>query len=811
MIIFQIISVFVFAQDLSEADFPYCFDEFHGTITQQAFQSTQVDYEIQCQGLCMENEQCKTFSFLTSGQCLLFTSGLYEAIHNLEPDLAVKTKSAYRCMFECNRISDETECADAVACIWDGESCAATCENFSNENIKIEECDVQSINCGNTTECSNSTVVGTSDTSLYCDGDAACSNLQVSTMNTVECNECIGGLMDSVDTIIGSKLVNVDIISSNNVICHDCVFDEASILQTSTLRSVAEYGIHSIPPSMQAEIGSLDCVANNACDNIDVHVNRLTCEGPSDTASCSGNSKFTSLGEGSVVRCIGENACAGSSFDGFANVYCIGKGSCENTLFVNIGEFWCFVEDGDDKCNMAVPRDHYHQCLAWTGEECLTAQPSAMPTSPDPTTSPTDFPTIPPTFSPHSSAPSIHPTKFPTRKPTPFSPSLQTPTHKPSMILPTGNPTIFIAVEAATRTCQANEWYDMHLTSCFSCPDGMEPTHTKLDCAQCAGNSAGKGGKCDECSRYFYFPSEDGTKCDLNIVTVVLIVVSGLAFCLSCKIYRRGPKQVIVEPTKSKKPKKHDSKREPKKTKKKSDEKLMKRDEQMEEKPTKRRSLQGKKSEKRKSIEKGRKHSEDRPKRKKSMNPEIESEEMPRETSGGLEKLLERRRSMERRSSVERKIRTSMERGRKSFDREDPLDRRETRKSFDREDPLDRREPLERRSSVERRPSRRKSNRKASASMNRRSEGEPRHTAPPPPRNAAPRMSNWEEWTPTEVGRFFNAKGMRSVGDAFHDARVTGQDLKDLNYADLCDLGFREEEIRRFDEIMKTHFSSSFL
>ena len=44
MIIFQIISTLVFAQDLSDADFPYCFDEFHGTLTQTEIQREQVNY-----------------------------------------------------------------------------------------------------------------------------------------------------------------------------------------------------------------------------------------------------------------------------------------------------------------------------------------------------------------------------------------------------------------------------------------------------------------------------------------------------------------------------------------------------------------------------------------------------------------------------------------------------------------------------------------------------------------------------------------------------------------------------------------------
>lgn len=87
--------------------------------------------------------------------------------------------------------------------------------------------------------------------------------------------------------------------------------------------------------------------------------------------------------------------------------------------------------------------------------------------------------------------------------------------------------------------------------------------------------------------------------------------------------------------------------------------------------------------------------------------------------------------------------------------------------------------------------------------MNRRQEGEPKY--------ASTQIHGWERWTPTEVGRFFCSKGMRSVGDAFYDAHVTGRDLKELSYADLCDLGFRDEEIRRYDEIMQTYLLHSSL
>merc|ERR550519_964788 len=102
-------------------------------------------------------------------------------------------------MFECNRIQNATQCArqifDSVACKWNGSSCVTNCENFLNENIKIEECDVQSIQCGNSLTCADSSVIGTAESSLYCNGDVACSNLRVSTMSTVECNACVGGLI----------------------------------------------------------------------------------------------------------------------------------------------------------------------------------------------------------------------------------------------------------------------------------------------------------------------------------------------------------------------------------------------------------------------------------------------------------------------------------------------------------------------------------------------------------------------------------------------------------------------------------------
>jgi len=718
--------LFAFANssnDLNDIDFPYCLEEYHGSIERNhlLLQELNVGYEFQCQVQCMSHPKCNTFSFATSGDCLLYSSGLYEAYQNLEADLAWKTNSAYRCMFECNRIQNATQCVreirNSVACKWEDSTCVTSCENFSNENIKAEECGTQSIQCGGALTCSNSSVIGTAETTMYCNGDGACSNLQVSTMATIECNGCVGGYIDSVGSIVAAKLENVNIIAVEEVVCHDCVFDQADILQVSSLRSVAEYGLRSIPANMQAEVQSLECLANNACDNIDVHVNHLTCEGPSSTSSCSASS-FTSLGQDSVVLCIGENACAGSAFDGFANVYCIGKGSCENTLILNVGATWCFVENGEHRCNGAVPKENFHQCLVWTGEHCLTAAPSKMPTTPNPT-----------------QMPSVH---------------------------PTAAPTIFIAVEAATRSCQINEWYDMHLTSCFTCPNGMEPTHTKLDCAQCAGNSAGNGGSCDSCTRYMYFPSDDGTKCELNIVIVILIIVSGFACCLSCRVYRRGPsiQKVEVELTKHSKGKKGDaSKREPQKKKKRKsiDDKKSSHYStpkgKDEEKPKKRKS-QVKKQEKRKSVEKKRKASEDKPKKRKSF---LETNDLEVE------------------SDVSRRI--SPERRKPSLERPGPF-----RKS----------------SSATARPSLSMNRRKES-----RGEGESRHSAN--------RVRGWQNWSPSEVGRFFCERNMRAVGDAFETAKVTGQDLKELSYADLCDLGFRDEEITRFDEIMQAYFLSSSL
>lgn len=749
MIFLNLLSIVALASsDINEIDFPYCLNEFHGSIERELLllDTYQVSYEFQCQMHCMSNGLCKTFSFATDGECLLYTSGLYDAMHNLRSDLTVKTKSAFRCMFECNRITNSTQCEESVACKWTDEQCVTSCENFSNENIKIEECDVQSVQCGGILTCSNSSVIGTALTDISCIGDNACLNLQISTMNTVECKECVGGLIDSVDTIVAEKMQNVDIISTNNVICHDCVFDEADVLQVGSVRSVAEYGLRSIPASMQAELQSLECVANHACNDIDVHVNRLTCQGPSTTASCS-DSTFTSLGEDSVVRCIGENACAGSAFDGFANVYCIGVGSCENTLFMNTGAFWCFVEDGTERCNSALPRENFHQCIHWTGEECLTSQPSAMPTSPDPTLMPT--------------------------------------------VAPSSNPTIFIAVEAATRSCQVNEWYDMHVTSCFSCPDGMEPTHTKLDCAQCAGNSAGKGGSCDECMAYFYFPSSDGKSCEINIVTIVLVIVSSFACCLSCKLWRSGSNNKSAE-SKAKKNKK-DSKREPKKEGKNTKGKILQDEEEKKEKKRKsmtkkaekrnsltkkseKRNSLTKKSEKRKSIEKGsKKKRKDSGAEKQHRVSDSEEEEFQREAQETRD--LEKRLS-EHRSSLERK--SSFERPRSSFRKTSPASR-------------EHRSSLERPRNSFRKPS---PAARISVSMNRRGEGESKYR---------PHTKNWEQWDHTQVGRFFCSHGMRSVGDAFEGAHINGTELKQLSYADLCDLGFRNEEIRRFDDIMQTH------
>merc|ERR1712190_503640 len=130
--------------------------------------------------------------------------------------------------------------------------------------------------------------------------------------------------------------------------------------------------------------------------------------------------------------------------------------------------------------------DYFKNCVEWNGEDCITRAPSTSPTV---------------------SAPTAHPSATPSAGPSTV----------PS-VSPSQEPTIFIAVEAATRSCQVNEWFDMHTTTCSVCPDGTMPTHTKLDCATCSASSAGKGGTCEECDKYFYYPSSNATECELNVV-----------------------------------------------------------------------------------------------------------------------------------------------------------------------------------------------------------------------------------------------------------------------------------------------------
>merc|ERR1711879_1066066 len=159
------------------------------------------------------------------------------------------------------------------------------------------------------------------------------------------------------------------------------------------MQVVAEYGLRDVSSQMQAEVQTLECLVNNACFGIELHVNELMCDGPSSTSPCA-SSSFSALGEFSVVQCIGENACSGSVFSGFDDIYCIGAGSCDHALFLDSSDYWCFVENEGETCSSTISEESFHQCLAWTGEddslplECITAQPSIAPTSPDPTRMP---------------------------------------------------------------------------------------------------------------------------------------------------------------------------------------------------------------------------------------------------------------------------------------------------------------------------------------------------------------------------------------------------------------------------------------
>lgn len=723
--------------DISDVDFPYCFQSFSGELTSSSpgfLSEISKDAEFKCLAECVVNPLCMTFSYnADSSSCLLFHSSWYYAFTALQAEESSVTEVAFRCDEQCSRKSQdscETVVEAAKPCVLHNNNCVASCNNFVNENVLAQECLDTNAECSGSGSCVNSSFTGVDvpTASLSCFGGGSCENLVVYSVNSVTCESCAESTFDTIATLNATQLRSSNLINVDHLICEDCSFENSDVLTVEEITVSAPHGLSDVSVDMQSEVTTLTCAEDFACSNLHLNVDHLTCDATNADSPCAGNT-FLAATANSKVLCLGENACAGTTFDGFAEVVCVHENSCDNALMLNVENAFCFVEQAHLKCDNLVSASAFRSCVAWTGTDCVTRQPSAAPTT-----------TIPS-----------------------FQPSFE-PTHRPSTIpsvQPSKRPTIFVAVEAATRECLEHQWYDVNLATCAACPDGMEPSFTKLDCTRCGGNSAGTEGQCEECGKYLFAPNADATKCELNIVVLLLIVCVGVLLISVCRLWTRKP-QVV------------DFKDDSKKTKKKKEQ-----------------SSSGAKDGKK---EKSKSHS-----KKRSMSVE--------KRDSKDEKASTKKQKVNDASPKKRSRSKSMEAGRKRNSMTKKEKRESVTKKAKREssskgkrDSVSKRESLSRKSSSVPREGKRKSLTRPSSSAqpSRKKSSDILAEA----RQLQSQSHGWRNWSPTQVAFFFNRQGLHTIASTFKDAGVTGPELESLRYDDLRELGFQSSEIRHFDAIM---------